>query len=308
MTWGVVSTIKASLVDTLNFVAHHAELGAHRLYIYLDDPDDASYAALKAHPKVRVTLCDDGYWSKQKRRPKKHQVRQSANASHAYGRAEVDWLVHIDVDEFLWTEAPVHQHLTNLPEDCQCARLYPAESLADGDGSAFKAIPREWPQRLKVVERLYPTYGKFLNGGFLSHVEGKLFLRTGLPDITFRIHNVFQGDGKNPGERALTDITLCHRHANSWDQFIGKYAFRLERGSYRSELTPMRPLTSGGMTLHQLLSSIEQRDGTEGLRDFYQELFADTPEHREKLHAEGLLRICDLMLDKSRAKHFPNHA
>jgi hypothetical protein len=199
MSWGIVATVKAPVADVLNFAAHHLELGAHRLYIYLDEPGDAAFAPLKAHPKVRVTTCDHSYWRKHKRRPKKHQVRQSANASHAYRRAEVDWLAHIDVDEFLWSQTPVAVQLAALPATALCARLFPAEALA-GDGNAFKAVHRLRDRRADIVERLYPTYGRYLNGGFLSHVEGKLFLRTGLPGIGFRIHNAFQGPHKNPGE------------------------------------------------------------------------------------------------------------
>lgn len=307
MHWGLVATVKAPVTDVLNFVAHHVELGAHRVYIYLDAPDDTAFAPLKAHPKVRVTRCDDNYWSQHKRRPKKHQVRQSANASHAYRRSELDWLAHIDVDEFLWTPTPVADRLADLPETALCARLYPAEALA-GDGTAFKTVPRPRERRQAITERLYPTFGRFLNGGFLSHVEGKLFLRTGLADIQFRIHNVFQDELKNPGEVPLDDIILCHLHAKSWEDFIAAYRFRLERGSYRADLAPMRPLLEGGMTLHHLLRTIEADRGEAGLRAFYDELCADTPDHRRRLRAEGLLHLCDLDLDRSRARQFPDFA
>lgn len=305
MHWGIVATIKAPTARTLNFVAHHLELGAHRIYVYLDDPDPVTFAPLKFHPKVRVTTCDDAYWSRQPRRPKKHQVRQSANATHAYRRAEVDWLAHIDVDEFLSTDAPILDQLTALPETAHCARLYPAEALA-GDGSAFKLVNRSRQNRAAGVERLYPTYGRHLNGGFLSHVEGKLFVRTGLSDVSLRIHNVFQGEIKNPGEHALDQTTLCHCHAQTWDAFIAAYRFRLERGSYRADLAPMRPATDDGVTLHQLLMSIEQEHGEDGLRVFYDELFADTPDHRQRLQEEGLLYLCDLKLAQSRRKQFPD--
>ncbi|MDU9002677.1 glycosyltransferase family 2 protein [Sedimentitalea todarodis] len=305
MQWGLVATIKAPTTATLNFVAHHLELGAHRIYVYLDEPDPATFALLKSHPKVRVTTCDDAYWSKHPRRPKKHQVRQSSNATHAYGRAEVDWLAHIDVDEFLCSDAPIIDQLAALPDKSHCARLYPAEALA-GDGSAFKLTHRTRAERAACVERLYPTYGRYLDGGFLSHVEGKLFVRTGLSDVTLRIHNVFQGEIKNPGERSLDQITLCHCHAQNWDAFIAAYRFRLERGSYRADLAPMRPATDKGVTLHALLMSIDQRNGADGLRRFYDELFADTPDHRQRLQDEGLLYRCDLQLARSRRKQFPD--
>lgn len=306
MRWGLVATVRASTGAVLDFVAHHVELGAHRVYVYLDEPDPATFALLKAHPKVRVTTCDDAYWAKHPRRPKKHQVRQSANATHAYRRAEVDWLAHIDVDEFLCPRAPLTDQLAALPDTAGCARLYPAEALA-GDGTAFKLTKRFPRERAASAERLYPVHGKYLNGGFLSHVEGKLFARTGLRDVMFRIHNLFQGDIKNPGEAALDDTVLCHCHAQTWEAFMASYRFRLERGSYRADLAPMRKDRVDGLTLHQLLMSIEQRDGAQGLRAFYDELCADTPDHRQRLDEQGLLFLCDLQLERSRRKQFSTY-
>ena len=58
LKWGIVSTIKAPLKEVLGFVAYHLQQGAHRMYIYLDDADVVTYAALKTHPKVRVTDTD----------------------------------------------------------------------------------------------------------------------------------------------------------------------------------------------------------------------------------------------------------
>lgn len=305
MHWGLVATIRATTTETLNFVAHHLELGAHRIYVYLDEPDPSTFALLKSHPKVRVTKCDDIYWSKHPRRPKKHQVRQSTNATHAYRRAEVDWLAHIDVDEFLSSDAPIIDQVAALPATAHCARLYPAEALA-GDGTAFKRTNRFRQDRAATAERLYPTYGRYLDGGFLSHVEGKLFIRTGLSDVTLRIHNVFQSETQNPGEVPLEQTILCHCHAQNWDAFNAAFRFRLERGSYRADLAPMRPALEGGLTLNELLRSIEDEHGEIGLRSFYDELVADTPEHRQRLANEGLLHVRDLNLAVSRRKQFPN--
>ena len=60
--WGVVATIKAPAQDVLRFAAYHLDLGAHRLFIYLDEPNPEAYAPLKNHSKVRVFSCDDAFW------------------------------------------------------------------------------------------------------------------------------------------------------------------------------------------------------------------------------------------------------
>ena len=156
--WGLSATIKAPVTEILGFAAHHLELGAHRLYIYLDEPNPEALALLKAHPKIRVRTCDDAYWRKSNRkRPAKHQLRQTHNATHAYARrAEVDWLIHIDVDEYLWPDRTVTETLTALPGAVHCARVRPIEALA-GTRTLFKGFIRPAPsaqQRLPGSIRL----------------------------------------------------------------------------------------------------------------------------------------------------------
>ena len=65
------------------------------------------------------------------KRPVKHQVRQTQNATFTYHRkAEVDWLAHIDVDEFLWPAEPLAPLLAALPADIPYARVRPIEALS----------------------------------------------------------------------------------------------------------------------------------------------------------------------------------
>ena len=81
--WGTVTTTNAALPEILDFAAWHLELGAHRLYLYLDDDNPEAQAVLSAHPKIRVFRTDEAWWTKRNGRPVKHQVRQGANARHA---------------------------------------------------------------------------------------------------------------------------------------------------------------------------------------------------------------------------------
>ncbi len=306
LRWGLSSTIKAPVADILRFAAHHLDLGAHRIYVYLDDPESAAFEQLKAHPKIRVRLCTAAWWRKQGgKRPEKHQVRQTKNATHAYSRpAEVDWLIHMDVDEFLWPEGNVAEILSGLPPDSLTARVRPAEALA-GTGQNFKAFIPSGPKRSEIVARIYPTFGTQLRGGFISHTAGKVFVRTGQGDWTIRIHNAFRGQDMNPGETPLPEMALLHCHARDWDDWLAHYRYRLDHGSYRSELPAIRPAEYGGMNLHELFRWLEQDNGEAGLRAFYDEVMSDTVGLPERLAAEGLLRQHDLELDRKLEKHFP---
>ncbi|MBE1284832.1 MAG: glycosyltransferase family 2 protein [Rhodobacteraceae bacterium] len=308
--WGLVSTIKAPARDILRFAGHHLEAGAHRLYLFLDAPNDEVYPHLKAHPKIRVQVCDDAFWQRHgTARPEKHQPRQTMNASRTYRRkAEMDWLIHIDVDEFLWSENPIADQLGVLGKETLCARVRPIESLANSkitEGMAFKACPPSPSERDSIVERVYPHFGQFVKGGFLSHIQGKVFVRTGLKGVQIKIHNVFKDGVENPSQAELPEVDLCHVHARDWDDWLAHYRFRLKQGSYRAELKPARARHLGGVNLNEFFSLLEAEEGLEGLRRFHDEVCADTPDLRAKLQSEGLLRIRDLQLDQKLRKHFP---
>ncbi|WP_268912034.1 glycosyltransferase family 2 protein [Sedimentitalea arenosa] len=299
LRWGIVATIKAPTAETLAFAAHHIELGAHRIYVYLDAPDPEAVHHLKSHPKTRVVSCDAAYWRKLgKPRPKKHQVRQVLNATHAYGRAaEVDWLAHIDVDEFLWSQDTIAAALSTLPEGALCARVRPIESLA-GDGDAFKGFIPPGPDRARISEAVFPGVGTEVPCGFLSHLAGKLFLRTGLSNLTFRIHNAFQGTEMNPAEHPLPGVDLCHRHVRDWQSWRQAARYRLDHGAYREGL--------GGGTLHRILRDADATGGEAGLRAVFDALCADTPAMRARLSEAGLLHLRPLDLVAKRARQFPD--
>lgn len=306
-TWGLSATIRAPAPDIVRFAAYHLEQGAHRLYLYLDAANPVAYAHLKAHPKVRVQICDQAHWKKLgKKRPNRHQVRQSYNATHAYNRrAEVDWLIHMDVDEFLVSERSIAESLGDLGPGQMSARVRPMEKLGDSE-NAFKAFIPSGAARRATVEQIYPTFGRYIRGGFLSHLAGKLFVRTGLPNMKLQIHNAFQNDATLPKAVELGSMDLAHCHAPTWDAWRAAFDDRLKRGSYRAELPAAAPAQEGSMSLHDLFSRLYTDAGDAGLRQFYDEVIGDSPDLRARLGAHDLLRLVDLGLERVVQKHFPD--
>ncbi|KEJ89442.1 glycosyltransferase family 2 protein [Sulfitobacter donghicola] len=309
--WGIVATIKADTAAILRFAAYHIELGAHRIYIYLDAPNPEAQEALRNHPKTRVVRCDEGYWKRLNGdRPDMHQPRQTLNATRAYKRArdEVDWLIHMDVDEFLVADTPIAETLAALPDGTQCARARPMELLAGCDPqveAAFKTFVPANGKREQVVSALYPTYGEHLKGGFLSHIAGKLFVRTGIEGLKFRIHNAFVKGETNPNHVELPDLHLAHFHALDWDTWYSHFEYRLNEGSYRADLGPARSRERGGITMHELFNMLYDEDGKAGLKAFFQEVCADTPELRARLNAQNHLLCTSFPFDTAVAKNFP---
>ena len=308
--WGVVATVKASATDILNFAAYYLELGASHIWIYLDAPNPEAKALLKAHPQITPVSTGENYWQKMRgKRPPMHQNRQSYNARHAYRRArDVSWLLHCDVDELLWSEDAVATHLADLPEHCHVARVRPQEALAPTTESTephlFKAFIREAEVRNRLVAEVYPTFSPYLKGGFVSHVAGKIFVRTGHDNMRLKIHNVLQNDTLNPGHMELTDMALLHLHTTSWAHWQRSFAYRHEKGSYRAELGTATPEAEGGLNLHDLFAQLAQEP--DGLRRFYEEACLAAPPLTERLKEHGLLREHHLHLEEKRKRHFPD--
>jgi hypothetical protein len=156
------------------------------------------------------------------------------------------------------------------------------------------------------VAALYPTYGDHLKGGFLSHIAGKIFVRTGIKGLKFRIHNAFLDGETNPNHTEMPDIHLAHFHAADWDTWHAHFAYRHAEGSYRADLGPARSRDRGGITMHELFTMIYEDQGTAGLRHFFEEVCQDNPALRARLEAQGHLRRHRFPFDTGLAKHFPD--
>lgn len=315
VTWGVVATIRAQSNEILDFAAHYLDIGAHRVFVYLDEDAPDARSALKHHPKCRVILTDQSYWfrRRQKRgRPDGHQHRQVVNATHCYNRnPKVGWLLHADVDEFLVPDTPLSDQLAALPAVTLSARVRPIEAL-QADPKDPPAAGWLWcksfdpmPDTRRVETReIYPDFGAHLNGGFLSHVAGKILVRTGQDDIVVRIHNAFRNGVKDDRSVALPGCRLVHLHAPSWENWWSHYKYRLRHGSYRPALKGMADVSESALTMHDLLSDLEQNGGETALRAFYRDVCVATPELRERLEQRGRLHTVALDLARKRCDHF----
>lgn len=132
-SWSLVATVKAPEDKVLAFAAHHLSLGADHLWLYFDDPDQPIPDPLAHHPRVTVSLCDAAHWTRVgKARPPQHQNRQTQNARFTYReKVSSDWIVHIDVDEFILTPRPIAAILDEAPAETIAMKLEPFEAMHD---------------------------------------------------------------------------------------------------------------------------------------------------------------------------------
>ena len=237
-SWCVVSTIKAPEDKILAFAAHHLAMGADHLWLYFDDPDQPVPKALADHPRVTVTLCDDAHWKLLHKRPPTHQNRQARNARHTYPQIGSDWLVHIDVDEFIHVPRPLDQILDEVPPDTIAVKMEPFEAMHDPmlpddifTAREFRGALRHehWPRRRKVLG----DYRKVIRDGMLSHTVGKVICRAGIPRLFPRLHAVMVDGVFVPTPDWHPELKLLHFHAQDRKAWLKVLPFRLTKGAYQ---------------------------------------------------------------------------
>ena len=278
--WGIVTTVKAPVEQVLAFVAHHLALGPDRIFVHLDDPETGSIAALEGLPGVRPIACDARYWRQMRgKRPPAHQYRQALNLQRVYARTKLDWLLHIDVDEFLLAEAPVAPMLAAATGPM--VRVEPWDALHDPQapddifrGRWFRRALRPGEDAAGLMRLLAP-YGTLLKRGILGHSAGKCFFRTGLPDFAPAIHTARQGGVQLDAGAFAPGLALLHFHAEDPATWRARLPFRTEQGAYRN--------------LPEL-QAFFQTATPETLDDFYRVTQTATPAALAGLAALGMLR------------------
>lgn len=241
--WGICTTVKAPADQVLAFATHHLALGAARIWLHFDDPDDPALPRAAALPGVTAIACDDAYWQALLgRRPGKHQLRQSRNVERVYADGSVPWLLHIDVDEFVWPRRPVAEVLTEVPAEAPVLRLLPWEALHDPALPPDIFTARHFRRALKgrdwdaLRRAVFGDHADLLPQGALSHAVGKCFFRRGVAGMQPRIHTGEIGGEKVHAGEFSPDIALLHFHAENPAHWLAKLDFRRTKGAYSFNL------------------------------------------------------------------------
>jgi hypothetical protein len=106
MSVAICSTQRSTLKQTVTFIEYYQHIGAIKIFIYFDDPKDENYNIVKDMENVQAILCNDEYWQKEGR-SESIEKRQMINSNHAITlcrEQNIAWLLHIDVDEFIYLD------------------------------------------------------------------------------------------------------------------------------------------------------------------------------------------------------------
>jgi hypothetical protein len=302
-TWAVVATVKEDIETIKAFVAHYKSIGADEIHLYFDDPDDPALEIAAAVPGVRATACDAAFWGG--KRPAAHQARQKNNAHLTYGQVRTDWIIHLDADELLHADEPIAGLLGSVAPEVAVLRAIPAEALvsdeADGANMFRLPLPRT-PRGQRIGHAVYGEIYPLLEGGLLSHVAGKYFVRTGRADVQLTIHAPFVARKRELGT-TLPGLHLLHLHGGDEEKWIASVQRRLDRGAYQAKFIDDRRGAGkvDGLARNAYLRRLIDEEGVAGLRRFHRDACRFEPRKRALRRANALLRVNLDLPEKVRA-------
>ena len=210
--WGIVLTADEPAQLVLANIAWHLATGASEVHLFLDNPSDPVATDAAALPGVYVTLCDGSYWGQRRKgRPAAQTRRQLINTDHAMARSDVDWLAHVDADEFLVQTTPLSRELTALPKgECHfpvSERFYHAGSAPQTIFDGYLRRPHKFDR--KTARQVFGAAQPFLSAGVIGHRAGKSAAPTG-SDYRLGIHTGYRG-GRKPEHKVARHRSLSTR-------------------------------------------------------------------------------------------------
>lgn len=316
-TWGVTLSVLEPTQLVVANIAHHLELGAKEVIVFLDKPQKDLKKILSTHPKVTTFVCNDRYWLGRQhiRRPQKVIIRQIRNARYAMTRSKVDWLLHVDADEFLFPKGDFVAELASLPdtfgglwlENYERAFRAGQDKTTIFDGT-FRAFPKTEPHgaALPALSSLYGNNTAFARNGFTAHNLGKSFARND-PRFAQGLHQVRMATDENPQPLAnmycSTMAKVLHFDGLTALHWIRKLVrMAEEQGSAGAKQAEARR-TTREFQLGMIREHLDDPKYLMGVHDAHKIV---SPEQERKLGALGLLHALAFDPAGAISRQFPN--
>jgi hypothetical protein len=167
-----VTTLKASLDQTISFVNYHLNIGIDHMFLFFDNPKDRAIEILKDYDKVTCFRCDKKHWSKyskEKKIPieKKQRINSREGLKHAI-KKNYEWIAHIDSDELIYIRKNLKEFLKKIPEKVDYVRLV-----------AMEVLPEKinYKNRFKEANLFKINIPKISRRYFNGHTAGKSITR-----------------------------------------------------------------------------------------------------------------------------------
>ncbi|MEM7318499.1 MAG: hypothetical protein AAF408_05690, partial [Pseudomonadota bacterium] len=223
------------------------------------------------------------------RRPKGQEHRQVRNAQDAYLRCEVDWLAHIDADEFIAPHRNLAHELACVPSELSYLRLDVRERVYSSQippQTLFCGMLRvPFHRRRPAAKAVFGPKLEFLGRGLTGHSVGKSVVRARQDNVLMGIHMprpVKRERGALAGLEC-SSANLIHLNGltpNHWMAKMSRYSH------LRPRISDDAPLDN---TLRQIKYLQAQPDTHAAILHLFELIRCVTPEDEWRLRGLGLI-------------------
>jgi len=321
-----VTTLKASIEDTLSFVNYHLNSGIDHMYLFFDDPKDRAIEALRGYKRVSAFLCDNNHWSKNKINPESGiQIKQTVNATLALTiakKAGFKWLIHIDVDELLYGPDNISSYLDRIDPNVDVVRFTALEATPQKmdydnpyrdirffkhyrglspkkkrftalkiDQKRQSRIARVWHLKRKIAKIMGSKHArreKFLYG----HQSGKCAVRTSLKAESLKCHLPIPAPGSLPRIAISENYCVLHYDCTGLEGWKKKWKKRLTGENYHDSKFHSQERVQFASKINTVLNSEHKT------QELYRDMYYLTLYEMFLLRALGLVKRVKISKDK----------
>ena len=243
-----VSTVRELQINLKMFVDYHLNCGVDRMFLFFDDPADESIEHFQYNDRLACIPCDAAHWAAS-RLPDRSSIeeRQIHNASLALELARregIDWIIHIDSDELVFTpEQHLKLHLQHAGENVDAVTFPTLEALPKlkYNGHFFEEI--HWFKNAKSIiphaegiARVMGCRRPFEYGYFRGHTIGKTATRVGSSVASIGIHLPIACDGGELRIKNSSEAFVLHFDCCTFDDWKLKWKRRYDGTAVASQM------------------------------------------------------------------------
>lgn len=282
-TYSLCVTVKATSEMINLFLQHHLKTEVSEIFVFLDSPSDFSIEELILDNRIQYFQCDDEFWKnreyfpilshKKGIRPNGVEQRQYHNMLHAYSITTSNWLMMIDIDEFLISTRNIETILAEYPENVFSVRAASLEAVYENIAPQNFQEAFSTPYFKSRTKFSYPYWDniyteKALNhkSGFFGHVTGKTFCRTGLELLRVSCHLTRPIDKDLVVAINSNELKILHFEALTANFFVEKNLKRVNGDFY----VPYLDRPSQERLIY--IKEVFDKKGKVGLYDIYNQM------------------------------------
>lgn len=213
---------------------YHLNSGAQKLLYFLDMPERYSSEEIELlSGNVKVVRCDRAYWDSLGGKPSKITLRQIINLQYARKIQNSEWILHIDIDEFLHRPSLGFNDIFHLTPEISEFRIENVERVLVHDEETWiDGYLRVKTSDSKLLTKHYGPKAQFFGLGMSNYFHGKSLVKN-RSGIKQNIHGATHEDAQREiirYELSRKNAVIIHYACITPSHFASRYLEFLKDG------------------------------------------------------------------------------